>query len=718
MVSALIVYGSLFPFDFAMPADFQSRLLTLLADWRLFSSRGDVLGNILLFVPLGLLCALARTAHPLRAHLLHLGWATALALGCQVAQIFVPARTAAMSDVIWNLAGQLLGMGMGMGASRYLRAGTQTHSWALGLGAITAWLAAELVPLVPTLSLSSMRDNLAGLFDPSFSWSNAATAMAGMLYVGTVLDTLLGPTRTRWCLRMLMACIVVGKVLVLSTGLNAGTCAGLLLGYGGYHLVRTRLGAENLTTAAMVTIWLAITLRALVPFSFASVENEWHWVPFAGLLKGSMLANVQSLVQSLFLYGALLSLVAFNRLHVLSSSIVLAFWVLALEIVQIWIDGRSGDISEPLLVILVGIAIKAAAPLFVKNHPVARSKDDDDRARPAIPSWAWIAVELIGVCIVIAVAIGLVLSHPRIPYNVSELFLADGSFPARLAFAFAVLWTGLGAALLARAVERFRFPLLVWPLATAGAAIVGLMLMSLGVTQESITDIAGSNNLYWFVTHQDIWGSAARSLFLTLDSPKLIAFFERPVRYTALCGPLFIGLAFTQLWASNPSGRSLTRRRLALIVLSSLPWLWLFKGIAFDWSSTDNLNELIARDGHWGWGGGGYLYLLLLTIAASAAVVANVRAHASAAATAAITLVLAVPVGWWLLNAGLEPNVEKYGKVYSGVQFLLGPDRSTRITAIDLLLRWSLVQTVAILLLAEGLRIGRLILARLENHPR
>jgi hypothetical protein len=35
-----------------------------------------------------------------------------------------------------------------------------------------------------------------------------------------------------------------------------------------------------------------------------------------------------------------------------------------------------------------------------------------------------------------------------------------------------------------------------------------------------------------------------------------------------------------------------------------------------------------------------------------------------------------IPIGWWLLNLGLILDLHKYEKVYSGVQFLLGPDRT------------------------------------------
>ena len=49
----LIVYGSLYPFDFSLGALGNVDMAMFLTDWRLYSSRGDLLGNISLFLPYG-----------------------------------------------------------------------------------------------------------------------------------------------------------------------------------------------------------------------------------------------------------------------------------------------------------------------------------------------------------------------------------------------------------------------------------------------------------------------------------------------------------------------------------------------------------------------------------------------------------------------------------------------------------------------------------------
>jgi hypothetical protein len=154
-------------------------------------------------------------------------------------------------------------------------------------------------------------------------------------------------------------------------------------------------------------------------------------------------------------------------------------------------------------------------------------------------------------------------------------------------------------------------------------------------------------------------------------------------------------------------------RKLLFYVSFSLPWLVLCKVIAFDYYSTDNLIELIARPGKYGLGGGGYLYLLLVIITAVSTFVAwSGRITLKWKITAALSFAVSVPVGWWLLNKGLVTNFTKYNTAFSGVDFLLGPDRKHKLPQTVLFLRWSVLQTVAIAMLAYGQYIALLFLNR------
>src|SRR5690606_26010411 len=104
IVAALIVYGSLYPFEFAL-ANADSRALhRLLTIDPLGTSRSDILANVALFVPFGLVGVTAAGGQSLRPMriLLVLLFGLALAVALQVAQLFIPSRVPTLTDVVWN----------------------------------------------------------------------------------------------------------------------------------------------------------------------------------------------------------------------------------------------------------------------------------------------------------------------------------------------------------------------------------------------------------------------------------------------------------------------------------------------------------------------------------------------------------------------------------------------------------------------------------------
>ena len=86
LVAAAIVYGSLYPFTVLWSWPEASAVREFLATWNDVPSRGDVIGNILLFLPFGLF---GRCVWPARRVL----WTgLALALVLQLAQFCIDGR--------------------------------------------------------------------------------------------------------------------------------------------------------------------------------------------------------------------------------------------------------------------------------------------------------------------------------------------------------------------------------------------------------------------------------------------------------------------------------------------------------------------------------------------------------------------------------------------------------------------------------------------------
>jgi hypothetical protein len=307
---------------------------------------------------------------------------------------------------------------------------------------------------------------------------------------------------------------------------------------------------------------------------------------------------------------------------------------------------------------------------------------------------------------VVAIAIGLraILRLPGVPYNVRELFLDHGSPLALTIFAIALIWVGGGSMFLAHLLARSRRPAIVLPVGAVALSMVSRTLLKYSVTFESLDDILGTSNLFARVTNENIWGDVWRRAFLAANVPDLVTFFERRVRYIALYSLLAVSLALVLVPIARASRcrAAMNRRQFSLLVATATAWLWLSQTVAFTWAATDNLTELIATNGPFDLRGGPFLYLIVMLMATNAALL--IRAVESGVwwpRTIAFSIV-AVPVSWLLLGAGLAQQIDKYGVVFSGTQFLLGPDRRHSLSEIVLFIRWAFAQSAAVTVIVIG----------------
>ena len=193
----------------------------------------------------------------------------------------------------------------------------------------------------------------------------------------------------------------------------------------------------------------------------------------------------------------------------------------------------------------------------------------------------------------------------------------------------------------------------------------------------------------------------------------MVEFIERRARYTALYSIPQLGLSLTlllNLRQPQPSSRTNPLDRWLLIV-SAAASLWLARTVVITWAATDNLTELIAQHAVFGIAGEWYLFAIPVLI--GVCLVQWLRAVEQPGWTPAAiaSTIAAPPVGWLLLNAGLEPHVEKYGHVFSGAQFLLGPNRSQALSTWVLFARWVALQSGAVAVTFAGAWIARSALA-------
>ena len=361
----LITYGSLYPFHVVAPASLHDAWNAFITNFAVWTTRGDVIGNLALFVPLGLLAVLVLPSAQRRGPWLGVVVLASLAFafGLQVLQIWFPPRDASLADVLWNMVGTLLGMTAGalLPTRPHSGAGSPRDA-AIPLVLIAAWVGTQLAPFIPSLDWQGIKSSLKPLLlHPEFSAPSTGFVFSRVLAVACLVAALSGSARAAALhVGLLLAAILLGKLLVVGQTINLSTLLGFVAGFAAWLLLQ-RARPERGQLIVLLMLFVGYTVGSLMPFALREPPSRFHWLPFEAMLEGDMGTNAWALVEQAFVFGTLLWLCRQIGARVAGVSIVLVLWVAAVEFLQTWIDGRTGDITSALLVLGAGFVIRHGA---------------------------------------------------------------------------------------------------------------------------------------------------------------------------------------------------------------------------------------------------------------------------------------------------------------------------------------------------------------------
>ena len=368
---ALVVHGSLYPWHFEMPASVDAALRDMLGRRRWWTRLDDVLGNIVLFLPLSALAQWVAQGwlSSRRAAALVFVAGLALALGLQVLQLFVPWRDAELTDVLWNGVGLVAGLVLALltPAAQVGLAGppagrTALQSAQLRLAAMLAvlWLALHWWPFIPASGFDAIKEALRQAWSAPH-WQ--PLVMMGTALGVVVVGELVRPLDRRMRLLLSLCTLsMAGRLLTLRAALPPSMVLGMALGVLGAALAWRMPGpAARRALFWAVLLWFAAD--ELRPYRLSTFAREFHWVPFTALLHGSMLGNLLALCWNLFWLGAAVSLGGARRGASWRVTLGLMVGVALLEGAQTRLAGRNPDITPALLPALWWLVSRAALPV-------------------------------------------------------------------------------------------------------------------------------------------------------------------------------------------------------------------------------------------------------------------------------------------------------------------------------------------------------------------
>lgn len=266
----LILYVSLYPFRFT--ADGPGVLETLRAMTWARAGRGDMLNNVLLYLPLGFCLVLALEPRFGRgaALLAAIVAGALLSLAMEVAQASIAIRVPSLRDLALNVAGAAAGAVAGsawhaLGARMAPRAGPRGRAGAVAIALLVLWVIARLWPLLPDPSLGQVKRAVRPLLSPQLAWSELAAFLVGWLVVAQAVMHLSRRERGVDALLVVIAVVLVGRVFVGGSVLELAEIVALAMLLPALVLLsRVEERTRQALVAALLAAWLAAVAVAPV----------------------------------------------------------------------------------------------------------------------------------------------------------------------------------------------------------------------------------------------------------------------------------------------------------------------------------------------------------------------------------------------------------------------------------------------------------------------
>jgi len=362
LVVALILYGSLYPWDFHLRRYGASPLWILLHRWDFHINRyliWDVAVNIVLYLPLGIFGFLSMSPRASRILRIALPLTMALVLSASVEmlQLFDDSRMCSLSDVASNMTGTALGMAAGALYRGRLQRLLARHGPATLLrpsGAVlllACWFGYQVFPLFPTWGRTNLYRRIAAV-GPLTAISPVETLIvfAEWLAVACLLESLF--RRQARVLLVLMLMVIPGKLIIAGRSLTWADLVGPAAALAAWVWLprpRLRRSVPWLLTAALI-------LAELAPFH-RDAPQAFVWVPFRGLFRSDWQDGFVVLFRKSFWYGAVLWLWRGSGYRLALTAPIAAVALFVLERAQVYLPGRTPEITDVVLALMMGLLL-------------------------------------------------------------------------------------------------------------------------------------------------------------------------------------------------------------------------------------------------------------------------------------------------------------------------------------------------------------------------
>lgn len=368
--SALIVYGTLFPFTGWDPTTGGIKVLWQLK-WPDHFSRTDVLVNFLIYIPLGYLIGLScyKYSHN-RIILIVTLLGFALCTFLEYIQTFLPERDPSLLDILLNTIGSLVGallsilLGYQSQFARYLQ--QQKHELFLplplsNLVLLTAvfWALAQLTPLVPSPDIGNLRSGLKPMWtvikDPgafiTAKYLSYTLSLSGLCLLLISFNRPNHPILGK--LTLFLLAVLFLKIPIIDRSLSFEALFGMLTAIILSLIFDFR--SPKLKSLVIITFLLAsYAVEGLSTYDSGGnfLLHPMNWIPF--LHQMGDVVGLVDLVFSIWIFMALAAATLMIKntpslMFIVFCSLLVALFSFSIEHYQLRVSGRYADITDVLV---------------------------------------------------------------------------------------------------------------------------------------------------------------------------------------------------------------------------------------------------------------------------------------------------------------------------------------------------------------------------------
>lgn len=352
----IIVYGSLFPFDFYY-VNWKNEGYKMLFSTSVFGGKSfDIINNILLFIPLGFASSVLISRYKdKQKYYLYLYLCTfILALGIQLLQIYIPQRTPAFYDVFWNMVGTSIGILFAGIMKRFYPHILKSDNKIALFILLTAWIFFLLTPFIFTFKMDLILQNISSLLNIyEYRISNILIFMAIWIVFGQLLNEIIHKKKNIFfSLESLFIVTVILKMFVyrnvIEPEIFTGGIIAILLSHS------THFQKINAHKFALIILLPMMLYYSLYPFEFAeNPYKDFVWIPFGELFTSNVLGTLRIISYKFFVYGAIIWCFYICYPNAKWTSYFLITYAGLIEFLQHFTLFRIGGLTEIIMVVIL-----------------------------------------------------------------------------------------------------------------------------------------------------------------------------------------------------------------------------------------------------------------------------------------------------------------------------------------------------------------------------